>query len=164
MERVLHTFAYCLDFLRDQVADLQPDDMVAQPAEIRNHPAWVIGHLAYSCQALGGEMGLEPWLPQPWSGQFSTGSVPLPDVQAYPDKDELVAILRDAESRITRAVRDMDATQLNQPLPDERFREILPTVGHAITQVLAAHTANHIGQMTIWRRAMGLPPVSRPFV
>jgi hypothetical protein len=37
MEPVLHSFAYRLDFLREQVADVPPDDMVAQPDGIMNH-------------------------------------------------------------------------------------------------------------------------------
>jgi hypothetical protein len=30
-------------------------------------------------------------------------------------------------------------------------------------QVLVGHTANHTGQLSVWRRAMGLPPMGRPF-
>ena len=54
MKPALHRFAYCLDFLREQVADVAAPDMVAQPNEVMNHPARVIGHLTYACQLLGG--------------------------------------------------------------------------------------------------------------
>ena len=57
MKPVLHSFAYCLDFLREQVADVASADMVAQPNGIMNHPAWVIGHLTVTCQKLGGAIG-----------------------------------------------------------------------------------------------------------
>ncbi len=53
MKPVLHSFVYCLDFLREQVADVAAADMVAQPNGIMNHPAWVIGHLTYTCQIVG---------------------------------------------------------------------------------------------------------------
>jgi hypothetical protein len=53
----------------------------------------------------------------------------------------------------------MSHTDLAQPLPDVRFRDQFPTVGHAVLHILAAHTALHIGQVIVWRRAMGLPAV-----
>jgi uncharacterized damage-inducible protein DinB len=52
----------------------------------------------------------------------------------------------------------MDQAALAEPLPDERVRELLPTKGHAILQVVAAHTAYHAGQLAVWRRAIGRPP------
>ncbi len=159
---VLHSFAYCLDFLREQVADVRPIDMVTQPNGIINHPSWVIGHLAFSCQALGGEIGLPQWLPVAWAEQFGTGSVPVVDATRYDDKDELLQILHDAQSRITHAVKQLSDSQLDEPLSDEKYRILLPTVRHAITQILIAHPANHIGQLTLWRRAMGLPRLCSP--
>jgi hypothetical protein len=63
MEPVLHSFAYCLDFLREQVADVPAEDLVAQPNGIMNHPAWVIGHLTFVCQLLGGQSGYPPGCP-----------------------------------------------------------------------------------------------------
>jgi hypothetical protein len=79
MKPVLHSFAYCLDFLREQVADVAAADMVAQPNGIMNHPAWVIGHLTYTCQQLGGAIGQPAWLPNDWAARFGTGSVPVAD-------------------------------------------------------------------------------------
>jgi hypothetical protein len=29
--------------------------------------------------------------------------------------------------------------------------------------VLVGHTASHVGQLIVWRRAMGLPPIGRSF-
>lgn len=164
MDAVLNSFAYCHDFLREQVADVADADMIAQPDGIMNHPAWVIGHLTFSCQALGGEIGLKPWLAETWAKGFGMGSTPLPDVSAYQSKAESLEILRDAESRITVAIQNLAPNQLDQPLPDERYAAILPTVRHAITQLLVAHSANHVGQLTIWRRLMGMTQISRPFL
>jgi hypothetical protein len=164
MDAILRSFAYCLDYLREQVADVLVADMVAQPNGIVNHPAWVIGHLTASCQAVGREIGMQPWLPKTWGNRFGMGSIPLSDVSAYESKTELLEILRDAQTRITDAIENLEPTQLEQPLPEEKYRPVLPTVRHALAQMLVAHTANHIGQVTIWRRMMGLPPLDRPFL
>jgi len=163
MKPVLHSFAYCLDFLREQVADVAEADMVAQPNGIMNHPAWVIGHLAVTCQKLGGVIGLPEWLPNVWARRFDTGSVPVADASLYETKDNALAMLSDAQSRITRAVDRLDVSHLDEPFPDESYRVVFPTIRHALTQVLVGHTAYHIGQLPIWRKAMGLPRMGRGF-
>lgn len=163
MGPVLHSFAYCLDYLREQVADVEEADMFAQPNGIMNHPAWVIGHLIFACQLLGGAIGLRKWLPTDWTERFGTGSAPSADSSLYKSKDELLAILRDAQARMTQAVEQLDDARLDEPFPVQAYREVFPTIRHALTQVLVGHTANHIGQVSVWRRAMGLPPMSRSF-
>jgi hypothetical protein len=163
MKPVLHSFAYCLDYLREQVAELTAPDMVAQPNGIMNHPAWVIGHLTHACQLLGGAIGLSPWLPNDWARRFGTGSVPVDDEGLYETKQNALSALRDAQMRITRAVEGLDDSRLDEPFPDESYRDVFPTIRHALTQVLVGHTANHIGQLSAWRRARSLPPMGRSF-
>ena len=163
MKPVLHSFAYCLDFLREQVADVAAPDMVAQPNGIMNHPAWVIGHLTHACQLLGGVIGLPLWLPDDWAGRFGTGSVPVADPSLYETKQSALAMLGDAQARITQAIEHLGDSRLDEPFPDESYLQVFPTIRHALTQVLVGHTANHIGQLSVWRRAMGLPPMGRSF-
>jgi hypothetical protein len=163
MNPVLHSFAYCLDYLREQVADVADDDMVAQPNGIMNHPAWVVGHLTHTCQLLGGVIGLPEWLPNDWAGRYGTGSMPAADAGLYETKSRGLAILADAQARLTRAVEQLDDARLDEPFPDESYLDVFPTVRHALTQVLVGHTANHVGQLSVWRRAMGLPPMGRAF-
>lgn len=163
MKPVLHSFAYCLDYLREQVADVAAAQMVAQPNGIMNHPAWVIGHLTHACQLLGGVIGLPEWLPNGWAGRYGTGSVPVADAGLYETKDDALAILGDAQARLTGAVERLADSRLDEPFPDESYLVVFPTIRHALTQVLVGHTANHIGQVSVWRRAMGLPPMGRSF-
>ena len=160
---LLHCFAYGHDYLRDMVADLTPAQMVAQPAGIRNHPAWVIGHLTVTCQQLGGALGLSPWLPSDAETRYCTGSLPVAELHAYPGKQESLAKLTDAQQRLTVAVAGLTPAQLSAPFPDEAYRHVFPTLSHALTQVLVGHAAYHLGQLALWRKGMGLPALTRPF-
>ena len=53
--------------------------------------------------------------------------------------------------------------ELVRPFPDESYREVFPTVRHALTQVLVGHMGYHVGQVAMWRKAMGLSRVRRSF-
>jgi hypothetical protein len=163
MKPVLHSFAYCLDFLSEQVADVAADEMVVQPNGIMNHPAWVVGHLTYTCQLLGGVIGLSEWLPEDWAKRFGSGSNPAADTGLYETKADALAILGDARSRISQTVEQLAESKLDEPFPDESYLYVFPTIRHALTQVLVGHTANHVGQVSIWRKAMELPPLRRSF-
>jgi hypothetical protein len=89
--------------------------------------------------------------------------VPLARTSLYETKDDALTMLRDAQARITGAVEKLDDARLDEPFPDEAYRDVFPTIRHALTQVLVGHAAFHIGQLTVWRRAMGLPAMRRGF-
>lgn len=163
IEPVLHSFAYALKFLHDQLAGLTAAEMVAQPGGVANHPAWVVGHLAHTCEQLAGALGVGPWLPEGWAARYGTGSAPAPDAGLYGTKDAALAALDDAAGRVARAAERLDDARLAEPFPDAAYRDVFPTIRHAITQVLVGHTAYHVGQVGAWRRAMGLPPIGRSF-
>lgn len=128
-----------------------------------NHPARTIGHLIFILQLLGGVVGIPEWLPVDWEKRFGSRSIPVSDATLYETKDNLLALLGDAEQRITLAVEMVDDSVLDQPFPDETYLEVFPTIRHAFIQVLIAHTAFHVGQISVWRRLMGLPPMQRSF-
>lgn len=163
-DETLNSFSLTLDFLRCLVADVPDEAMARQPAGVANHPAWTLGHLAHSCEAIAGELGVPPWLPAEWSARFGTGSVPTADRGAYPSKADLLAALDDGKRRLAARLRAMSDAGLGVPLPDERYRNRFPTLGHAVIHILGAHTAAHVGQVTVWRRAAGFGPPAEPFI
>ena len=147
-------------FMRDLVADLSDEEMILQPAGVPNHAVWTLGHVIHSCQAIAGELGVRPWLPDDWELHFGYGSSPdeVPAPQ-HSWKPVLLAALADASGRLRATLLTTDESRLADPLPDEKAREILPTVGDALLQVVSAHTAFHAGQLAVWRRAIGRAPV-----
>jgi hypothetical protein len=163
MKPVLHSFAYGLDFLREQVADVSEVDMVKQPDGFVNHPAWTIGHITAATHLLARTIGVTKWLPTEWVQNYRTGSIPVADASPYDAKHELLSKLSEAQSKITQAIEQMTDVQLDVPFPAESFRSVFPTIRHALTQVLIGHTAFHVGQISLWRKAMGLPAMKRSF-
>lgn len=160
---VLNSYRLTLEYLHRLVADLPDERLARQPHGVVNHPAWIIGHLTHSCEAIAGELGLSSWLPDDWSRQFGTGSVPTADRSAYPAKAELLAALSDAQARVSDRLVVLGEAGMEVPLPDERYRAIFPTVGHAVVHILGGHAAMHEGQVSAWRRAAGYAPPSETF-
>jgi hypothetical protein len=157
----LNSFDLTVDYLVRLVADV-PDEMMTRQAQgVVNHPAWTIGHLIYSAQAIGGELGLAAWLPANWQQRFGTGSTP--QSSGYETKAELLSMLADARRRLRERLNEVGETALAQPLPDVRYRDTFPTLGHAVVHILAAHWASHVGQLIVWRRAVGLAPLGKVF-
>jgi uncharacterized damage-inducible protein DinB len=153
-------FDRSLAFMGELVADLSDEDMFLQPPGVPNHAAWTLGHVIHSCQAIAGELGVKPWLPDDWEARFGYGSAPSASPRPRgSDKTALLAALADASRRLRQVLLATDEARLGDALPDEKAREILPTLGDALLQVVGAHTAFHAGQLAAWRRAIGRPPV-----
>jgi hypothetical protein len=164
IDETLRSFELTLDHLRRLIADVSDEEMTRQPHGAVNHPAWVIGHLAYSCQAIGGELGITAWLPAEWQQTFGTGSTPVEDRSVYPSKHELLAMLDDGQRRIADRIQLIGEAGMCAPLPDRRHRDKFPTVGHAVVHILTAHSAVHVGQISCWRRIAGYGPLTSEFI
>lgn len=155
IRELVHTLEATVKFAAQLVADLPDPQMVEQPKGTPNHGAWTLGHIVHSCEGMATELGAKAWLPDDWESVFGYGSKPLPDLQGYPPKHELLALLSDAASRLSGTLLSMDESILEQPLPDAS----LPTMRHLLLQVVVAHTAYHAGQLAVWRGALGKRPI-----
>jgi hypothetical protein len=160
---IICSYARTLDYLRQLISDVSDEQLTRHTSLAVNHPAWVVGHLVYSCQAIGSELGIDPWLPSDWAKQFGTGSKPVEGKENYPSKQELLDALSDGQKRVTDRLIALGEQGMSAPLPDERYRMMFPTIGHAVLHILTVHSAIHVGQVTVWRRAVGLGPLSENF-
>jgi hypothetical protein len=155
---ILNAYARNLALLRKLVADVDDAAMTLQPVAGMNHPAWIIGHLAWASDRGAELMNLKPRLPGEWAGRFGTGSTPVPEHNAYPEKTALVEALEEVHTRFAAALPAVPSESYNSPMP-ENLRAIVPTVGDALIHLATSHEALHIGQLSAWRRARGLPPI-----
>ena len=138
------------------VADLSDEQMAAQPAGVINHPAWTLGHLGATSDALAGSSGYVH-ISGRVAGSMQDGW--------YPERESR-RLSRPRSSSWSSSARSMsgagamaeaDAERLQQPTA-ERMRARFPTVGDFAAALMTVHEGNHLGQVTAWRRAMGLGP------
>ncbi len=138
------------------VADIEAEDFCKQHGEAMNHPAWILGHLAFANDKRGAMIGGEHRLAG-WTELFGKGSAPSSDASLYPDKEELIATWHDANERLIAAAASVDPAVLQQAPAEESMAKNFPAVGDFITFLMTAHTGLHLGQLSLWRRLEGRP-------
>lgn len=158
MDLVLHLFALGLNDV-ESFAKTVPDPRWAeQPAGIRNHLAWTLGHLCLGLDEGVTLLGRPAGCPPAWRKTMDYGTMPVADRAAYPAADELLGRFRERHAALAAAVREAPAEAMGAVNPHEALRPYFPTVGHEVAYYLSGHTDHHMGQLLAWRRAMGLSP------
>ena len=98
-------------------------------------------------------------VPDGWAALFSTGSVPSPERALYPAKAELLNAFEAAHGALASTAAALDPAAAAQSNPVEGLRPRFPTVADVVAYVLTTHEAVHLGQLSAWRRVMGLKGV-----
>ena len=142
------------------VADLAPDQWIAQPVpgQIMNHPAWVFAHLNLYASIVTMLAKSVPFT-DPLDHQYGMKSHPLPSLAAYPSPQEQLATWKRVHQECLEALAVIDESRLAAPPPIDRWREAHPTIGDVLVLLTVKHESHHLGQLSAWRRALGLPPV-----
>jgi hypothetical protein len=147
--------------------DIKPADFGRQPLSAggtviaTNHPAFVYGHLSlYSARILE-FVGRDPAPIAPtqaYTDLFSHGKECLndPDGKIYPAMEELIAKFRTSHELALKVIPEIDDAIFAKDLPHEGMRARFPTIGAACGFLLCSHTMLHLGQVSAWRRCMGL--------
>jgi hypothetical protein len=140
--------------------DIDPARFVAQPVPGRtlNHPAWVFSHLnLYAAVAVDLASGRA--FDDPADHRYGQKSEPLADPSAYPEKAALLEQWRVIHAAGERALEAAAPSLTSAPNPLPRWRAMHPTVGDMLVTLMVKHESGHLGQLSAWRRAMGLSRV-----
>lgn len=129
-----------------------------------NHPAWAYGHLSLYAPRLveivGGSAS-ELRLPETFEPLFKAGSTCMDDPQGliYPPIEVISDCFFKGYNAASVAVANAPDSVFLREMPEDR-RSFVPTVGAAATFLLCSHIMMHMGQVSAWRRMMGLPPAA----
>ena len=122
------------------------------------HIHWLVGHVGVALDrmtltALEGT----PALPESLVLQLGWGSKPVPDPSVYASWDDHLGYLYDSLARVRSLVATMTDADLAKPLPaGHPFAKMMPNQG-AMIPFSGYHSCYHLGQVTLLRRAQGLP-------
>ncbi len=126
-----------------------------------NHPSFVYGHLSLYPVRIVAELGAEASAIVP-SDHFQ--KVYSPSVQCeddadgtlYPPMDAVLSAFFDNYALALTTLRDTPDDTFAQPNPLDRMKERFPTLGAMHNFYCGGHLMMHLGQLSAWRRMMGL--------
>lgn len=128
-----------------------------------NHPLFLYGHLglyhARVCDALNLPAPEGIRAPQGWEELFKAGA-PChhdPERTKYPAWDTVWQHYHRSAQLAIEVMGQAHDAQLVASTADEARRARFPFVGSAINFLLLGHPMMHLGQISTWRRCMGLP-------
>ncbi len=160
LDALIQTLATTRGATLKLVADLSDDQIALQPAAGMNHPAWVLGHLLMvdgSFLTLVG--GAAPALDANWNAIYGNGSKPVADKSIYKSKQWYIDQMAGVRAQIIERLKVLTPADMAKPHPDPARRERFPTIGHMVFLYGTWHEAYHAGQLSAWRRVLGLPSV-----
>lgn len=129
-----------------------------------NHVAFVLGHLSLYpsriMQFLKLPVGVTAF-PSHYEPLFTAGAECRddPDGKIYPPLPELKTRFFDGYKTAIAGVEAAADEAFDGPNPIEgRSRAMFPTIGAATSFYLVGHVQMHLGQLSAWRRGLGLSP------
>jgi uncharacterized damage-inducible protein DinB len=159
LEHLSSVYRFNLQLAKMLVADIREEHMYQQPIAGMNHASWILGHLTMPRLWAKEPLKLDVTVPPDWVEKFNAGSTPVAKEGFYPSKAELIAVLEYTHAVMEAGLRKLTEEDLAQPTQNERMRKFMPQMGDVITGLMSTHESYHIGQLSGWRRAMGLPRV-----
>jgi hypothetical protein len=125
-----------------------------------NHPAFIYGHLGLYAPKILHQIGHPaPSVPEYFEIRFSKDATCVDDVDGdlYPPLDEITAFFFEGHRMVSAALRSTPDEAFDRPNPAEgRMRELFPTIGSVQTFYCGGHMMMHLGQLSAWRRMLGL--------
>ena len=150
---------YALNLLED----LSDEQMVLRPGGNMNHPAWILGHLCIYHPIVPALLNGEPFDDPAEDSLFGfRGRGPQVDPVVYGSKQAQVDRYVEGHETVAQALLNATVDQLQRAPSLARWSKMFPSVEFMLPDLLLHHESIHIGQLSIWRRAAGLPPVEVP--
>lgn len=143
------------------VGDLSPPQYFAQPVagRVLNHPAWVFSHLNIYTRICTAMLRGEPF-GDPIDAKYGQKSEVSLDPTDYMPGPDLIVQYAALHGEAERALVDAPDRIFATANPLERWRVVHPTVGDMLVTLMVKHESAHLGQLSAWRRALGLARVA----
>ena len=148
--------------------DIRPDQFarfaaIGDTTIQSNHPSFIFGHLSLYANRVVSGVGDDASSLQPSDAFMKAYSkdatcVDDPDGSIYPAMDEVTEAFFSGYRAAVTALENAEDDVFAQPNPNEAMRAKFPTQGAMIGFYVGGHVMMHIGQLSAWRRAMGLGP------
>lgn len=166
-QSVVRTGGMGLWLAEQMLKDVKPEQFARKPVVggkviETNHPAFVYGHLATYPAKLLGMLGLDASAaaaPEGFDELFSAGKECRDDPEGtiYPPMETITGAFFRGYKALFEQLPEVPDAKFADPTPLEgRIKAALPTMADLTPFLGCAHIMMHMGQMSAWRRCVGL--------
>lgn len=159
---LLYAWKKNLEYGPKLVADLSDEQLTAQPiadlSSPANHPAWIFSHLNVYLPIIEALIQGKKF-DDPKEHRFGMLSRPESDRSLYSSKQELLTEFISGHERVVELLQKSDDSVLGHAVSLERWQPMMPFSGIALPYLMLNHENCHLGQLSAWRRVLGLPSV-----
>lgn len=123
-----------------------------------NHPAFIYGHLSLYAHRVMAELG-KPVddVPEGFEENFAKGCVCKDDADgSLPEMKTITEYFFKSWKGVLEVLRETDDETYLQATTSEGMKDRFPTLGSVHNFYCGGHNMLHLGQMSAWRRMMGL--------
>jgi len=152
----IHVNSFLLNYAEGLLKEIPEERMAEQPFPGVNHPAWIIGHLTNTADAVAVILGGSKELPESWPKLFGRDSEPTSHREDYPGKAELLDLLKSRYWAVQQLLSTVPESLLKAANPRPQMQDRLPAVSDLVSFVLTGHFGIHLGQLSTWRRLVGM--------
>lgn len=133
----------------------QPEGLVGKPM---NHPAWAMCHMNVYLPVIAAVIQGKPF-DDPRDHAYGMQSHPELDRQRYPEKGMILETWNQGHHEVAELLKAADVTVFERPILLERWKTRFASAGQLLPYLMLNHENTHLGQISAWRRALGLPSV-----
>ena len=155
---LLFSYRWGVDTFAKLVSDVADEDMARQPVEGINHPAWLLGHVGTYHDVIASLL-LGESFDNPWDSACGKNSTPSADRSLYQSKEELLKHHDVAAALASKIIAEAKPEAWARAMDHPTWGKQFATVAPAVVFLATTHQSLHLGQLSGWRRAMGLPRI-----
>lgn len=147
-------------YLDRLVSDLKDEELDWQPHSASHSVRWILAHLAIAADYGLKQLDLPFVCSAEWHTAYGPTSQPGTADEIRPSREELLQVIEKSYKTLCDAVGQATAEQLTPPHSVAILKRTpLKSKGDIIAHILATHFATHLGQLSVWRRLSGRPPI-----
>lgn len=142
-------------------ADVDPEQFADRCGTSINHPAFVLGHCTYylgvAANLLGGSIDFAPDEERLYAMEVECVDTP----GTYPSKDDVLAHYTARCNEVAAFLESCSDEAFEEPNTEGPFAGRFDTKGQVAAFMVLSHTSFHLGQISGWRRAVGMGPAMK---
>ncbi|REJ81812.1 MAG: DinB family protein [Bacteroidetes bacterium] len=156
-----HSLQFNLDYAAMLIECVPEESRATIPGPgLENHAAFTIGHLCTAYSLMSKYLGEKYCYDESWDALFRRKGpgdprIPSQDNSEFPTLKSLLSEFESKTAELKLHISELEDSRFNETV-QWRFSGRFPTLSGLLIFMCITHTAMHLGQLSAWRRSIGL--------